>query len=183
MPAFKNLTGKKFGRLTAIRPLKERRNGFVMWLCVCECKKPTEVRSNRLLSGGTQSCGCVRGKDLTGQKFGKLRVIRSTGKRYHGGLVWLCECEGCGKTTNMCNGTLSRGAQSCGCENTRTCKEKGIGIFAAENADKGRQREKEMGVAVFDPENANKGRHVRWHVMRDRVNPKCHFCMDEGGTW
>lgn len=52
-------------------------------------------------------------KDLTGQKFGKLFVIKfiDTHKVY--GSRWLCRCE-CGKITKIYNGNLKH-AKSCGC--------------------------------------------------------------------
>ncbi|MDD3225813.1 MAG: AP2 domain-containing protein [Clostridium sp.] len=37
----------------------------------------------------------MKGIDLSGREFGKLKVIRKTDKRYKRGIVWLCECK-CG---------------------------------------------------------------------------------------
>lgn len=55
----KNLAGKRFGRLIAIRPLRKRStNGAVLWWCRCDCKKRVMVPSNSLLSGHSKSCGC-----------------------------------------------------------------------------------------------------------------------------
>ena len=53
-------------------------------------------------------------KDLTGQIFGKLTVIKCAGKldgrRYH----WLCQCE-CGNEKNVDAYTLKSGqSKSCG---------------------------------------------------------------------
>lgn len=60
MSKIKNLTGQKFGRLTATRPTKKRKNGCVIWLCRCSCGRATEVRSQHLLGGRVHSCGCLR---------------------------------------------------------------------------------------------------------------------------
>ena len=38
--------------------------------------------------------------DLTGQKFGRLTVIKKTGNTKEGKTVWLCECE-CGNKINV----------------------------------------------------------------------------------
>lgn len=54
-----DITGQKFGRLTAIMPTEKRQNGKVVWLCECECGNETLVTSNRLRSGNTSSCGCL----------------------------------------------------------------------------------------------------------------------------
>jgi len=57
----KDLTNMIFGRLTAIAPTDQRKHGCVIWECRCSCKKQKTVyaRSDNLLSGKTQSCGCL----------------------------------------------------------------------------------------------------------------------------
>lgn len=52
--------------------------------------------------------------DLTGQKFGRLTVIKETRDK-KGWLVWLCQCE-CGNLTKVPASALIRGrTKSCGC--------------------------------------------------------------------
>lgn len=54
-------------------------------------------------------------KDLTGQQFGKLIVIKDTGKRKNRQVVWECQCE-CGSITEVVGQALRTGhTQSCGC--------------------------------------------------------------------
>ncbi len=76
-----------------------------------------------MTSGSTQSCGCFQReiisemsrKDLTGQRFGRLIAIRSTERRYYGGVVWECKCD-CGKMKYIAENDLNSGrTQSCGC--------------------------------------------------------------------
>lgn len=55
----RNLCGQKFGKLTAIKPLNERKNRRVVWECICECGKKTNVVGTLLTSGNTKSCGCI----------------------------------------------------------------------------------------------------------------------------
>lgn len=56
-------------------------------------------------------------KDLTGQKFGKLTVIKEMAKRYSdGSITWLCKCE-CGNSKIIPSVSLIQNyTQSCGCE-------------------------------------------------------------------
>lgn len=61
MPAPKDLSGMKFGRLTAKNllphrkpPRKER-----VWACVCECGSAVHATTGSLTSGNTKSCGCL----------------------------------------------------------------------------------------------------------------------------
>ena len=56
----KDLTGQRFGKLTAIRPTEHRKNGYVMWECICDCGKIVEVRSSFMSGGKKKSCGCMK---------------------------------------------------------------------------------------------------------------------------
>ena len=55
-------------------------------------------------------------KDLTGQKFGKLTVLRRAEDRKRGRPMWLCQCE-CGNQTVVSSTRLllPNGTRSCGC--------------------------------------------------------------------
>lgn len=56
-------------------------------------------------------------KDLTGEVFGKLKVIEITPERRNRQVVWKCECE-CGNTTYVVGQALRTGhTKSCGCLN------------------------------------------------------------------
>ena len=60
-----DLTKRKFNKLLVIR-----RNGYLSngkqqlkaWECICDCGTITTVRSHCLISGGTKSCGCIKGQ-------------------------------------------------------------------------------------------------------------------------
>ena len=64
-----NLTGQKFGKLTALEPTAERKHGCIVWKCSCECGNIYYVPSGLLTSKGTQSCGCLKSK-------GEEKIIR-----------------------------------------------------------------------------------------------------------
>lgn len=56
---FKDLTGQKFGRLTAIyREPGNSNNNKVRWFCKCDCGNEVIVLANSLLTNHTRSCGC-----------------------------------------------------------------------------------------------------------------------------
>lgn len=59
MSAFIDLTGQRFGLLTAINRMGRDNNNSVVWLCKCDCGKEVTVRSYSLRSGNTKSCGCL----------------------------------------------------------------------------------------------------------------------------
>lgn len=55
-----NLTGQKFGKLTAVEATDERIYGYVAWSCKCECGKQALASSRDLINGGKKSCGCLK---------------------------------------------------------------------------------------------------------------------------
>ncbi|MDQ5983898.1 MAG: hypothetical protein RUMPE_01341 [Eubacteriales bacterium SKADARSKE-1] len=65
MPKAVDLTGQKFGRLTAIEPTHERLGGTIVWKCICECGNICYVQSRNLRNGNTQSCGCLQAERCT----------------------------------------------------------------------------------------------------------------------
>lgn len=84
MTLFKDLTGKRFGKLTVIKkvekPINSTREGF-FWLCKCDCGNE-KIVCGKELGFYTNSCGCIRRehpsnyKDLVGKRFGKLIIIK-----------------------------------------------------------------------------------------------------------
>lgn len=117
---FIDITGQKFGRWTALS-LAPKRGRRTYWLCRCDCGTIKEVEVTNLRNGKTLSCGCFsaeiakenNSKDLTGQRFGKLTVL----KRIYGydKVYWDCKCD-CGNYTRVITSCLTGGhTKSCGC--------------------------------------------------------------------
>jgi hypothetical protein len=66
-------------------------------------------------AASTKSPYCVNLKDITGQKFGRLTVLKREGKNISQQATWRCLCE-CGKETVQAGSTLRAGkVVSCGC--------------------------------------------------------------------
>lgn len=59
MAKYIDVTGKKFGRLTAIKRVGTKRR-CVVWECKCDCGNTVEVSIMHLRNGDTKSCGCLR---------------------------------------------------------------------------------------------------------------------------
>lgn len=122
----KNLTGQRFGLLTAIRPTDKRVQRSVIWECKCDCGNTVYASVSALEQGLKKSCGCTkkapvafrglqRPKDMTGERYGALTVVRPTDQRQGGSVVWECLCD-CGKTVFASRTDLvHHGRQSCGC--------------------------------------------------------------------
>ena len=76
----RDLTGQKFGKLTAryILPKHEWLRERTTWFCTCECGGTTKVVAGDLAKGSKTNCGCMSTtvkKDLSGKRFGMLTVL------------------------------------------------------------------------------------------------------------
>lgn len=81
----KDLTGKKFGKLTVLECVKEK-SKRVKWRCKCDCGNEKTVVGLYLTQGETSSCGCDSYKvgecnplwkgyhDITGKKWSDLKT-------------------------------------------------------------------------------------------------------------
>lgn len=120
----KDITGQKFQKLTAIERIISKNKGPSLWKFLCECGQIVERTPYNIISGSTQSCGCIlkqrhldQIKDITNKKIGKLTALRSIGKSTNGGSIWECLCD-CGKIVSRQLGTLmsTKRHHSCGCD-------------------------------------------------------------------
>ncbi len=74
---YKDLKGKKFGKLRVISfsHLDNRQQSW--WLCKCKCGKEKVIRSYNLKSKCTKSCGCLHHRsrygDITGSYFFNIK--------------------------------------------------------------------------------------------------------------
>lgn len=137
---FKNLAGQRFGKLIVQYEIPKRKNGRIVWHCLCDCGNEKDVQSDRLTGSRTKSCGCLlkdiliaRNKklgkiyggmnfiDLTGKRFGRLLVIKRAEnyKKLSGktSTTWVCRCD-CGEEKVIRGTDLKMGrSTSCGCYN------------------------------------------------------------------
>ena len=132
---YKDISGEKFGQLTAVSrvPPVPGGTGSVKWNCACDCGANVIVSYGNLSSGHTKSCGCARElcgerfkKDLTGIRFGRLVAIRAVGKTDWRNITWECACD-CGATHIASAGHLTHGdTKSCGCLSAEIKREANI---------------------------------------------------------
>lgn len=60
-----DITGEKFGRLTALYPIEKRdKKGSILWHCKCECGNEIDVSEDKLVHGNYRSCGCFREEEI-----------------------------------------------------------------------------------------------------------------------
>lgn len=127
-----DLSGRKFGRLTANYPEYAVGKHRLHWNCTCDCGRTAHVTPDKLKSGRVVSCGCLRNeknktrrykKILPGMQSGKLTTTGRTEK--HGKYEYIeCKCS-CGNTCMVSKHDFLAGkATSCGCTRTETVMDK-----------------------------------------------------------
>lgn len=118
-----DITGQRFGMLTALEVVgKDNKNNYI-WKFKCDCGNFVEYPIHKVRrKDPVKSCGCLNAKgkpkvDITGNKFNKLTVIkysRTVGRRR---TMWLCKCD-CGQMVEVEGSHLKNGhTKSCGCLN------------------------------------------------------------------
>ena len=123
MGKFIDETGNRYNRLTVVEraPTPKGKYGG-WWKCKCDCGNEIVVFGTLLRNNNTKSCGCLQkdfakstAKDETGNKYGKLTVIKRAptpeGKRT---AFWECQCE-CGNVKTVQGIDLRSGeVKTCG---------------------------------------------------------------------
>ena len=110
-------TGFHVGHLTIIEATPQRKNGYTVWRCQCDCGGEIDAPLHQLTAGYRKSCGCLSHpplKDYLGKRFSMLTVTGYAGKE-DGQHLWRCKCD-CGKETVVRQTNLQSGkTKSCGC--------------------------------------------------------------------
>lgn len=86
-----DLTGQRFGMLTALYKTDSHvtsgGNSLATWHCRCDCGNEKDVTAGNLLTGNTQSCGCVKqslGEVFVDEILGGLNVIYESQVKFPG---------------------------------------------------------------------------------------------------
>jgi hypothetical protein len=108
-----DITGRRFGRLTAIEPVARRHNALT-WRCVCDCGGERTTTQAALNRGQTRSCGCLNSESHRtmekGDRFGRLVVTHYVSRSR-----WALICD-CGEPHVALASNLRKGGvRSCGC--------------------------------------------------------------------
>ncbi len=113
--------GVRVGRLTVTEATSGRKNGYTVWLCVCDCGGTIQLDTRCLQRGSVRDCGCETvvkpgQRDITGVRFGKLTALYPTGAQgREGSLIWHCKCDCGGEVDAPLNQLNSGYRRSCGC--------------------------------------------------------------------
>lgn len=115
-----DLTGRRYGKLTVAGPTEQRKNGYIVWLCRCDCGGEIRLDTRCLGRGTVTDCGCVSvvkpgRRDISEMRFGRLTAVEPTGESVRGSAVWLCRCDCGGEAAVPLNQLTAGYRKSCGC--------------------------------------------------------------------
>lgn len=80
MPAFQDLTGRRFNRFLVLDRRENSKRSLPRWLCVCDCGTFKIVLGQSLTSGKSKSCRCYRDevRERVFTKHGQSRQGKTT---------------------------------------------------------------------------------------------------------
>lgn len=86
-----NLSGKRFGMLTALHVAEHQTHGSILWVCRCDCGNERNATASMLGSGHATHCGCQTSANMSSAKRSKLRKYKSDWERKKRAAGYACK--------------------------------------------------------------------------------------------
>jgi hypothetical protein len=109
-----DLTGQKFGLLTAIERVERTASGKTRWRCRCDCGQDVIVQRDNLRSGHTRACGCRQG--ASGRALWTTHGMARTGPRMPEYQCW-------GNMKRRCLDPKNKAFKNYGARGIRICQD------------------------------------------------------------
>lgn len=165
-----NMVGKKYGHLTVVEMLPQYKNKKTFCRCICDCGNETIREAYPLRNNYSEftSCGCKRkdavikhfGRDINGQKFGRLTVLETYWYEKKPKVKCRCDCGNIGIYTK--NDVQTLHTQSCGCLNKEITSAHTVKDWTGYVSD--------YGVKAIEPYKQNNKKQWLWKFEC----PICH---------
>lgn len=157
----KDITGQRFGRLTAIEPIGKTKAGNIIWRCKCDCGNEKNV-STKFLGRDTLSCGCL-GRERRQAKLQTHGMSRTRLYNVHRTMV------------GRCTNPNAHEYENYGGRGIKVCNEwRDFEAFAKWALENG-YAEKERGKCTLDRINPNgdyEPSNCRWVTMKTQERNK-----------
>ena len=172
MPAFVDLTARRFGRWTVEARAENNRHNQPQWHCICDCGGQKVVTGGILVSGASQSCGCLARENASerGRDSATHGMARSPTYR-----IW-------GDMLTRCTNPKSSGFRKYGARGVTVC-DRWRRSFAAFLEDMG---ERPLGLTLdrIDNSKGYEPGNCRWATMQAQQNNRSnnHRMTHDGVT-
>jgi hypothetical protein len=169
-----DITGEKYGLLTALYPTAERSGRKVVWVARCDCGKEIPVTVDKLRSGNTKSCGCMRYEWVAESKLKHGGSRR--GRELPEYAIWCSMIKRC-ENPNETHYPHYGGRGITVCERWRN-------DFAAFLADMGSRPSPQHSIDRIDNDGNYEPGNVRWATDKDqaRNTTRNHWITFNGET-
>ena len=163
---FIDLTGKKFGRLMVLHPIRGGKR--ILWECLCDCGNITKTSGPRLNRGETQSCGCLQ-KEKQSDRISLSNIVHGHNKKGHQSLThksWT-------SMLHRCRCATYTGFNYYGGRGIKVCER--WQKFESFLADMGERPSKNYSIDRIDVNGDYEPKNCRWATKsQQQRNKQCH---------
>jgi hypothetical protein len=111
--------GFRIGKLTVESPTQERKNGYIVWLCRCDCGGSILLDTRALQCGAIRDCDCGK-ENVVGQTLLQSGKTKSCGCLQAASIV---------KNLKLCEGTSVAIPEASGCHLLPTNTSEYTGVY------------------------------------------------------
>jgi hypothetical protein len=158
MPNPIDITGARFGRLTAIRWISSHGKDGRLWQCQCDCGRLSIVPAKMLRAKNTKSCGCQQynGRLVHGR-------ARTKGKQHYLYCTWQ-------KMRNRCNNPNNENHKHYGGRGIKVCKRwNSFTIFLSDILAAIGERPPGMTLDRIDNDGDYEPGNVKWSTQKEQL--------------